>query len=292
MAAEIAIAVRQARRRSVLAAFRRHRLALAGFAMLLLIVLLSLLGPLFTPDPAFANVSEIYKAPSMAHFFGTDHLGRDLFSRVVAGGQLSLMVALLATLVAGCIGVLYGVISGMAPRWLDHGMMQLLDTLLAIPVILVVILIQVTGELGLLKITLAIALVNWMGTARIVRSECQRLMASDFIAAAVSAGSSRLGLVVRHLLPNITAPLLVVLTVSVGQAIVLESTLSFLTLGVPATVPSWGNLLGNGLSAALNGAWWNVLFPGLFIVLAVLSINLIGDGLRDVTDPRNRAQAE
>ena len=150
------------------------------------------------------------------------------------------------------------------------------------------ILIQATGELSLLKITIAIALVSWMGTARIVRAECLRLMNSDFIRAALAAGAGRLWLVSRHLLPNIAAPLLVVLTVSVGQAIILEATLSFLNLGVPATVPSWGNLLGNGLSAALNGAWWSVLFPGLMIVVAVLSVNLIGDGLSDIADPRNR----
>lgn len=277
-----------ARSASLFGSFRHHRLAMLGLVMLAGIIVLSLLGPLFAPDPHQTNIGSIYAPPSLQHLFGTDHLGRDLFSRVLAGGQLSLLVALLATLMAGVLGIVYGLVSGMGPRWLDHIMMQLLDTLLSIPVILIVILIQATGELSLMKITVAIALVSWMGTARIVRAECLRLMSSDFIRAALAAGADRLWLVSRHLLPNIAAPLLVVLTVSVGQAIILESTLSFLNLGVPATVPSWGNLLGNGLSAALNGAWWSVFFPGLMIVAAVLSINLIGDGLSDIADPRNR----
>lgn len=289
MAPEQTIGDRNAARSvSLFGSFRQHRLAVIGLAMLAALIALSLFGPLFAPDPHQANIGSIYERPSSAHLFGTDHLGRDLFARVLAGGQLSLLVALLATLMAGVLGVFYGLVSGMGPRWLDHGMMQLLDTLLSIPVILIVILIQATGELSLLKITIAIALVSWMGTARIVRAECLRLMNSDFIRAALAAGAGRLWLVSRHLLPNIAAPLLVVLTVSVGQAIILEATLSFLNLGVPATVPSWGNLLGNGLSAALNGAWWSVLFPGLMIVVAVLSVNLIGDGLSDIADPRNR----
>lgn len=291
MATERAMDAQALRKISAFGSFRRHRLAVIGLAAMVVIVVLSVLGPLFAHDPHLADVAGIYRAPSASHVFGTDHLGRDLFARVLAGGQVSLQVALLATLMAGFIGVLYGLVSGMGTRWLDHGMMQVLDTLLAIPVILIVILIQATGELSLVKITVAIAVVSWMGTARIVRAECQRLMGSDFIRAAIAAGSNRVSLVLRHLIPNIASPLLVVLTVSVGQAIILESTLSFLNLGVPATVPSWGNLLGNGLSAALNGAWWNVLFPGLMIVLTVLSINLLGDGLRDAADPRNRSRS-
>lgn len=277
------------KRPSIVGSFRRHRLAMAGGSALIVIIVLAVLGPMFSPDPYQTDIGGIYSAPSSTHLFGTDQLGRDLFSRVLVGGQLSLMVGLLATLMAGILGIVYGLVSAMGPRWLDHGMMQVLDTLLSIPVILIVILIQATGELSLAKVTVAIALVSWMGTARIVRAECQRLLSGDFIRAAVTAGSDRLRLVMRHLLPNIAAPLLVVLTISVGQAIVLEATLSFLNLGVPSTVPSWGNLLANGLSAALSGAWWNVLFPGLMIVITVLSVNLIGDGLRDMVDPKGRA---
>lgn len=270
------------------AASIRHRSAFAGLALLLGLLLLSALGPVIGQDPDAADVAAIYEAPGAAHVFGTDHLGRDLFARVLLGGRLSMQVGLLATLMAALLGGLYGLASGLGPRWLDHLMMQLLDTLLAIPVILFAVLIQASGEPGVLRLSITIALVSWMGVARIVRTECQRLLRMDFVLASIAAGSGTLRLITHHLLPNVARPLLVVLTVSVGQALVLEATLSFLNLGVPANVPSWGTLLGSGMRAALSGAWWVVLFPGLAIVLAVVSINFVGDGLRDVADPRSR----
>lgn len=267
---------------------QRHRLASVGLVLLLGLLLLSVLGPLVGHDPHATDAAAIYAAPGATHVFGTDHLGRDLFARVLLGGRLSLQVGLLATLLAAVLGGLYGLVSGMGPRWLDQVMMQLLDTLLSIPVILFAVLIQASGEPDVLRPSIAIALVSWMGVARIVRTECQQLMRTDFVLASIAAGSGTLRLVVHHLLPNVARPLLVVLTVSIGQALVLEATLSFLNLGVPANVPSWGNLLGSGMRAALSGAWWVVLFPGLAIVLAVLSVNLVGDGLRDAVDPRSR----
>ncbi len=270
--------------------FAAHRLAVVGLAALTVTALLSVVGPMVVQSPKATDVTAMYVGPSSQHYFGTDHLGRDLFARVLAGGRVSLLVGLLATVMATAVGIAYGLFSGMGPRWVDHAMMQVLDAVLSIPVILLVIVAQAFGELSLLKVTIVIALASWMGTARIVRTECRRLMETDFIRAAVAVGTSPLGLVRRHLLPNLAAPLLVVLTVSVGQAIVLESTLSFLNLGVPATIPSWGNLLGNGMSAALTGAWWPVLFPGLMIVVTALSVNLIGDGLRDLIDPKRRSQ--
>ncbi|MEZ5488368.1 MAG: ABC transporter permease [Steroidobacteraceae bacterium] len=270
------------------AALLQHRLALAGLVLLLVMVLLSIFGPSLGQDPNVADAVAIYQAPSGTHLFGTDHLGRDLFARVLLGGRLSMQVGVFAILIAAVLGGLYGLVSGLGPRWLDHLMMQLLDTLLSIPVILFAVLIQATGEPGVLRLSIAIALVSWMGVARIVRTECQQLMRTDFVLASIASGSGALQLVARHLLPNIARPLLVVLTVSIGQALILEATLSFLNLGVPANIPSWGNLLGSGMRAALSGAWWAVLFPGLAIVLAVVAINFIGDGLRDAADPRRR----
>jgi peptide/nickel transport system permease protein len=186
------------------------------------------------------------------------------------------------------IGCVYGLASAMSPAWLDRILMQALDTALALPVLLLVIVFQAFGDSSLLKIILTIGLSSWMGIARMVRIESRRLLQATFIKAAVAAGSSRLRIAFRHVLPNILAPLIVVVTVGVGQAILLETTLSFLNLGVPPTLPSWGNLLGNGMSAVLGGAWWTILFPGLMIVLTVLCINLIGDGLGDVVDPKHR----
>ncbi|MDX1252422.1 MAG: ABC transporter permease [Gammaproteobacteria bacterium] len=271
--------------------FFRHRLAQAGFWVLALIATLSLFGPWLFGNDAFApDASRMYLPPSAEHLLGTDQLGRDLFLRVLEGGRVSLLTGLAATLLATLFGCFYGIVSGMASGWLDRILMGFLDALISIPVILLVIVSQAFGESSLLKVTLVIALASWMGTARMMRTECRTLMEADFIKAAIAGGASSIRLVFRHLLPNTLAPLVVVVTVGVGQSILLESTLSFLNLGVPATVPSWGNLLGNGMSSVLSGAWWMVLFPGLSIVLTVLAINLIGDGLRDTIDPKHRSQ--
>lgn len=271
-------------------AFMRHRLAKLGLVGLTLVVLAAVLGPLFLPYTSDQiDLSHIYSVPSAAHWLGTDQLGRDLMARVIDGAQVSLSVALFATLIATVFGCLYGLIAGMAPIWLDRLMMQVLDAVLAIPVLLLVIVSQAFGESSILKVIIVIGLASWMGTARLMRTECRRLMQAEFVAAAVLGGASKVRLALVHVLPNAAAPLLVVVTVGVGQAVLIEATLSFLNLGVPSITPSWGNLLGNGMSSMLGGAWWVVLFPGLMIVLTVLSINLVGDGLRDIIDPKRRA---
>lgn len=273
----------------LLRAFIRHRMAKMGLLGLLFIMTVALLGPLVLPYSADEpNLSVIYAAPSMSHLAGTDQLGRDLLARLLEGAQVSLSVALVATLIATVLGCFYGLLAGMGPIWFDRTLMQILDAILSIPVLLLVIVSQAFGESSLLKVIAVIGLASWMGTARLMRTECRRLMETEFVAAAIVGGASRLRLALIHVLPNAAAPLLVVVTVGVGQAVLIESTLSFLNLGVPSTLPSWGNLLGNGMSSMLSGAWWVVVFPGLMIVLTVLSINLVGDGLRDIVDPKRR----
>lgn len=274
--------------KGLLRAFAAHRLARGGLIGLAVIALAALLGPLWLSGGARVDLAQMYAPPSLEHWLGTDQLGRDLALRVMEGGRVSLWVGLLATVLATLIGVTYGVVSAMAPGWLDRVMMQILDAMLAIPILLLVIVSQAFGESSLFKVILVIGLASWMGTARMMRTECRRLLQTGFVQAAVAAGTSSLALVFRHLLPNAFGTLVVVITVGVGQAILLESTLSFLNLGVPSTLPSWGNLLGNGMSAVLSGAWWPVVFPGLMIVLTVLCINLIGDGLRDIVNPKQR----
>lgn len=270
-------------------AFMRHRMAKMGSLGLLLIGVAALLGPQVVPYAAEEpDLSVIYAAPSMSHLAGTDQLGRDLLARLLEGAQVSLSVGLVATLIATLLGCFYGLLSGMGPLWLDRVMMQVLDAILAIPVLLLVIVSQAFGESSMLKVIAVIGLASWMGTARLMRTECRRLMETEFVSAAIVGGASRFRLAFVHVLPNAAAPLLVVVTVGVGQAVLIESTLSFLNLGVPSTLPSWGNLLGNGMSSMLSGAWWVVVFPGLMIVLTVLSINLVGDGLRDIVDPKRR----
>ena len=276
----------------LLRAFMHHRMAKLGLFSLLIIVLIALLGPLVMPYAADEpNLAAMYAAPSPSHLLGTDQLGRDVLARLLGGAQVSLSVAFVATLIATVVGCCYGLLAGMGPFWLDRIMMQLLDAILSIPVLLLVIVSQAFGESSMLKVIAVIGLASWMSTARLMRTECLRLMQTEFVSAAILGGASRLRLALVHVLPNAAAPLLVVVTVGVGQAVLIESTLSFLNLGVPSTLPSWGNLLGNGMSSMLSGAWWVVIFPGLMIVLAVLSINLVGDGLRDIVDPKWRAGA-
>lgn len=271
-------------------AFMRHRLAHVGLIGLIFVAVVAVVGPLALPlQHAGANLDAIYSAPSWAHLLGTDQLGRDLLALVMQGVRVSLVVAVAATVVASLLGCVYGLLAGMGPTWLDRVLMYMLDALLSIPVLLLVIVAQAFGDAGVLKVIFVIGLASWMGTARLVRTECRRLMQADFVNAAIVGGASRLALAWRHILPNIAAPMLVVITVGVGQAILIESTLSFLKLGVPSTSPSLGNLLGNGMSSALSGAWWMVLFPGLMIMATVLCINLVGDGLRDTVDPKRRA---
>lgn len=272
-----------------ISAFSRHRLARIGFSGLVLIAVLSLLGPILSgPDIQQVNLGKMYEAPSFAHPLGTDQLGRDLLWRVMEGGRISLSIGLVATLLATVIGCGYGMISAMSADWLDRILMQMLDAALAIPILLLVIVFQAFGDSNVVKLILTIGLASWMGTARMMRNECRRLLHTTFIQSAIAAGASPLRIAFKHLLPNALGPLMVVVTVGIGQAILLESTLSFLNLGVPSTLPSWGNLLGNGMSAVLGGAWWTVVFPGMAIVVTVLCINLVGDGLRDIVNPQQR----
>lgn len=276
----------------LLRAFARHRMAKFGLLGLLFVIIAALIGPLLIPYSADApDLSAIYAAPSMSHLAGTDQLGRDLLARLLQGAKVSLSVAVVATIISTLLGCLYGLLAGMGPVWLDRIMMQVLDAILSIPVLLLVIVSQAFGESSMLKVIVVIGLASWMGTARLMRTECRQLMQTEFVSAAIVGGASWLRLALFHVLPNAAAPLLVVVTVGVGQAVLIESTLSFLNLGVPSTLPSWGNLLGNGMSSILSGAWWVVAFPGLMIVLTVLSINLVGDGLRDIIDPKRRAGA-
>lgn len=269
--------------------FSRHRLGRTGAAGLGLIMVASLAGPmLLDSSMQQVDIARMYEAPSLTHFLGTDQLGRDLLWRILEGGRTSLWVGFAATLLATILGCGYGLVSAMSRDWVDRLLMRLLDAALAIPVLLLVIVFQAFGDSSLLKIVLVIGLASWMGTARMMRTECRRLLQSTFIQAAITAGASPARIAFGHLLPNACGPLVIVVTVGVGQAILLETTLSFLNLGVPATHPSWGNLMGNGMSAVLGGAWWTVVFPGLMIVATVLCINLIGDGLRDIVNPRHR----
>jgi peptide/nickel transport system permease protein len=278
--------------------FRKHRLAVAGTITLVGLLLLSFVGPLiYTTDPTFIDIVDANQAPSIEHPFGTDNLGRDTLARVMAGGQVSLSVGLAAMIVAIFVGTLIGGFAGYYDS-LDGPLMRLTDMFLALPILpllLVLILLfrdslraAFGPEIGIfILIVFVIGILNWMATARVVRAQVLSVKKQDYINAAICIGAKELRILARHVFPNILSPVIVAATLGVASAILTESALSFLGLGFPSDFPTWGRLLYDGkdflqLTPAL------VFWPGLFISLTVLSINFVGDGLRDALDPRIR----
>jgi peptide/nickel transport system permease protein len=277
--------------------FRRHRLAVVSLVVLLAMVAGIALGPLFWPVPIDdIDFSAQLSPPTAEHPFGTDDLGQDLLARMIYGGRISLAVGLAAMAVAVVIGVLVGAVSGMGSRRVDAVLMWVTDMCLSLPQLPLLLLVlylfrnALAQALGLqaglfLLIVLVIGGLRWMPVARLVRAQFFSLREKEFVEAAQALGASRLRLVVRHILPNAMGPVIVAGTVEVANAIIAESTLSFLGLGFPPDIPTWGRILFSAKDHLDIAPHW-ALFPGAAIFLAVLSINFIGDGLRDALDAR------
>lgn len=268
--------------------FARNRLAVAGLVVFCLLVLSALLAPYLAPhDPNLQDWKIRLQPPSAAHPFGTDEFGRDLLSRALYGGRVSLVAGIVPVLIGASAGTLIGLVAGyMGGRW-DQALMRLLDVLLAFPMIFLALAIVGTLGPGLLNAMLAVAVVSLPGYARLVRGQVLALRERDFVVAAQAAGATHGRVLLRHLLPNILSPLLVQATLSVGSAILTTASLSFLGLGTQPPTSDWGEMLASGRQY-LPEAWWLAVFPGLFVMLAVLSVNLVGDGLRDYFDPKTK----
>ncbi|HEV8536840.1 MAG TPA: oligopeptide ABC transporter permease [Candidatus Limnocylindria bacterium] len=268
--------------------FRAHRPATAGLLVLGALALLCAAAPLVSPyDPESVKLSLIHEGPSLAHPFGTDSLGRDLATRILYGGRVSLSVGLLTVTVAISVGTLVGTIAGYYGRWPDSVLMRLVDMMYSFPRLFLLILFGVFFKgMTLGVIVVVLGLLSWMTTARLVRASFLSLKHREFVEAARCVGARDRRIIVRHILPNSLAPIIVAATLGVASAIIAESTLSFLGLGIQPPTPSWGNMLKDAPSE-MNLAPWVAIFPGLFIFLAVVSINFIGDGLRDALDPRH-----
>ena len=277
--------------------FRRHRLAVASLAVLALMVLAVAVGPLVWQIPINdIDFAARLAGPSWTHPFGTDDLGQDLFARMLYGGRISLSVGLSAMAVAVVVGIIVGSIAGMSRGWVDAGLMWLTDLFLSLPALPVLLLLiylfrdslkAVVGpELGVFfLIVVVIGGFRWMPVARLVRAQFLSLREKEFVEAARALGASKWRQVVRHILPNSLGPVIVAGSVDVAAAIILESTLSFLGLGFPPDIPTWGRILFDAKDYLDIAPHW-ALFPGAAIFLAVLTINYIGDGLRDALDPR------
>ena len=283
--------------------FRRHKPAIFGIIVLVLLVLYAFGGSLFIPESYanFTDTSVRLQSPSTLHPFGTDTIGRDVLARSIYGGQISLLIGLTAVLVETFLGILVGAIAGYYGGVVDSILMRITEAMLNIPEIFLLIVmakyfggkipaIDILGRVfsgSVVVIVIIIGATSWMYLARIVRAEFLSLKENDFILAARATGTKNIEIIFRHILPNSIAPIVVSATLGVANAILAEAYISFLGLGVQPPTATWGNML-DGANNYLDTAPWLWIFPGLLIVLTVLSINFLGDGLRDALDPRSR----
>jgi len=284
--------------------FRRHKMAMFGGVVLILLFLYSALGSIILPE-SYANFTDTnlrLQAPTSKHPFGTDAVGRDILARTIYGGQISLLIGLTAVIIETVAGVLIGAAAGYYGGWLDAVLMRITEAMLNIPEIF--LLIVMAKEFGgkipsvslfgrefsgsVVVIVMIIGLTSWMYLARIVRAEFLSLKENDFVLAARSTGTSNSGIIFKHILPNSMAPIIVSATLGVANAILAEAYISFLGLGVQPPTATWGNML-DGANSYLESAPWLWFFPGMLILLTVLSINFLGDGMRDALDPHSRA---
>ena len=299
---DIAIAMPEPRGRSLWIDARRrllrNRAAMAGIIILAAIVLLAELAPLLSPfaydevnydliscAPGWWPVDAACSAPG--HIFGTDAIGRDIFVRVLYGARVSLAVGLVATVVSLVIGVLYGATAGYLGGRIDGLMMRVVDVLYSLPFIFFVIILMVVFDRNFILLFVAIGAVEWLTMARIVRGQTLSIKQKEFIEAAKAAGVGPLGIITRHVIPNVVGPVMVYVTLTVPTVILTESFLSFLGLGIQEPLTSWGVLISDGADQ-METAPWMLLFPALFMAVTLFCFNFVGDGLRDAMDPKDR----
>jgi peptide/nickel transport system permease protein len=271
--------------------FKKNRLAMGGLAVMILLYVITLVTPLIAPfDPAAQGdiITSRYLPPSAEHLMGTDKFGRDIFSRVLYGARISLSIGFVAVGISVTLGTLIGALAGYFGGWVDSVLMRFTDMMLAFPrLVLLIVVIAVFENQSIWLVVVVLGLTGWMGTSRIVRGEVLSLREREFVQAARALGMGDWRIIIRHVIPNTLAPVIVSATLGIGLTILTEASLSFLGLGVQPPTPSWGNMVSDGRDA-LTQAWWIATFPGLAIVLTVVAFNLLGDGLRDALDPRLR----
>jgi peptide/nickel transport system permease protein len=263
--------------------------AVVGLVIIVSVFILPFFAPLIAPhNPNNIDVKSILLAPSWQHLMGTDSLGRDVFSRMLHGGHISLLVGLVAVGISVTIGVILGALAGFYRGWVDTLIMRLVDVMLSIPSFFLILAVIAFLEPSIINIMIVIGLTSWMSVTRLVRAEFLSLSGREFVLASRTLGAKDLRLIFTHLLPNSLSPVIVSAVLGVAGAVLMESSLSFLGLGVQAPQASWGNILSEGKDY-IQFAWWLSLFPGLAILITVLGYNLLGEGLRDALDPRSGA---
>ncbi|MGB9698084.1 MAG: oligopeptide ABC transporter permease [Thermodesulfobacteriota bacterium] len=266
--------------------FRKNKLALSGALMVIFLFGVAIFAPWLAPyDPGQINVKKILEGPSREHPFGTDQLGRDVLSRMIYGSRISLLVGFVSVGIACLVGVLLGALAGYYGHWVDNLIMRFVDIMLCFPTFFLILAVIAFLEPSIWNIMIVIGLTGWMSVARLVRAEFLSLKERDFTLAEKALGAKDWRIIFQHILPNALAPVLVAATLGVAGAILTESALSFLGIGVQPPTPSWGNILTAGKDN-IQIAWWLSLFPGLAILLTVMAYNLLGEGIRDAIDPR------
>jgi oligopeptide transport system permease protein len=267
---------------------KKNPIAIISLCLIILFTILSVVGPMMTPYDYYTNnLGEGDLGPSLQHWFGTDGLGRDLWERVWVGAQISLFIGVMTALICGVVGTLIGGVSGFFGGKLDMIIMRIIDILIALPNLIFIILIMIYLGAGLVPIIIAIAITGWLGLARLVRGQILSLKEQEFVLAARTLGASSSRLIMRHLIPNTLGVIIVSLTFAIPGAIFTEAFLSFIGLGIRPPQTSWGQLSSLGIQAMQNHPY-QLIIPSIFISLTMLSLQLLGDGLRDALDPRLR----
>ena len=268
-----------------------HNLALVGLLILIPMFICAVTAPIISPhDPVEPDLKNILASPSWSHPFGTDTLGRDVFSRVIYGSRISLLVGFVSVGIATLIGIMVGALSGYSGGIVDELIMRFVDLMMCFPTFFLILAVIALLEPSIWNIMIVIGLTNWMGIARLVRAEIMSIKNKEYVLAAKAMGFPNRRIIFGHVLPNSLSPVYVVATLGIGGAILTESALSFLGIGVQPPTPSWGNILTQAKDN-IEVAWWLSLYPGLAIFLTVMGYNLLGEGLRDIFDPRRRYQA-
>lgn len=259
----------------------KTKIFFCGFLIVSTLLLCACAAPFIAPmNPETIDSTNLLQAPSSAHIFGTDSLGRDVLSRIIYGARISLSVGLLVILIALCIGIIIGSISGYFGGITDHMLMRFTDIMLCFPVFFLILAVIALLEPSVFNIIFILGLTSWMGQARLIRAEILTLKEREFILAAKSYGSSHKRIIIRHLIPNALGPVMVAAILGVANAILIESSLSFLGIGIQPPTPSWGNMLTDA-RVTLGVAWWLSVFPGLAILTAILGFNMMGEGVRE-----------
>jgi len=272
--------------REVWGKIKSNKLALLGAFIILALTLLAVFAPWLTPfGPAEQNIGQRLLPPGAGHFLGTDELGRDIFTRMLFGARVSLSVGFIAVIISTLIGILIGAAAGYYGGWLDTVLMRFVDIMLSIPTLFLILILSVYLGPSIINVMIIIGLTGWMDLARLVRAEFLSLKKREYVLAARVSGASDTRIILKHILPNALAPVFVSVIFGVGGAILIESGLSFLGLGVQPPDASWGNILTSGKDY-IERAWWLTVYPGLAIFITVMSYNLLGEGLRDALDPR------